>query len=169
MLGIRHLFREGCTRQLKSHLRGDGTYLPTNWTSGLAYYCSYDPDPGLRIRYGIDVHVDENGKKQGDFTLATAPLSSIRGLVSRIQRKLGLVSYVSEIVPNRRYAFRARVHPEMYSLTVWPAGKVEPVPQVVLSNPPEMLKHGAVGILAHQVGVRLYSYAVSPLTDIPGL
>jgi hypothetical protein len=57
------------------------------------------------------------------------------------------------------------VQPKRFALTVWPAAGTPPPPQLVVDDPIDPLKRGAVGILAYQVGVRLYEFEVRPLSD----
>jgi len=150
------------------HARGDGTWLPRVWSSGLGYYCSYAERPGIRIRYGVQVRRDESGRKQGDFLLAESPLHTrCSMLLTRLKQRTRLWRGASDLALNRDYGFRMRVHPERYQLTVWPADRREPAPQVVVARPVDPLPHGSVGILALRVGVRLYEYEVTPLSGSP--
>mgnify|MGYP001037836647 CR=1 FL=1 len=150
------------------HEQGDGTWLPTKWSTGLGYYRSYPPYPGLRIRYGVGVHRNEAGGIEGDFLLGTGRLSKSRYILGIIKRKIGLKRQTSELELNKHYFYRIRIHPQEYSLTVWPNEKKEPAPQIVVNKPIDPLPYGSVGIIAYQVGVRLYQFDVTPLFDEGG-
>lgn len=144
------------------HERGDGSWLPTKWSSGLAYYRSYGK-PGLLIRFGDGVYVDETGTKHGSYELAHAPLNKWRGLTNRLLNKFGLPHSGTEYAIGRDTCFRMRVHPDSYALTVWPAGTSEPTPMLRAEKPLDRLPHGSVGILAYQIAFRLYELDVRPL------
>lgn len=155
------------------HLQGDGSCLPTQWTTGLGYY--YSLSKGLRIRFGHNVRLDINGNKQGDYVLKEKPLSIYRYLKGNIIKlSLPLLKQIngnsslsanpfSQIVPGRNYLFRMYVHPEKYELTVWEEGKNEPFPQLVADKPDEILTSGSVGVIAYNCGVRIYNFEVTPV------
>lgn len=145
------------------HPSGDGTYLPRTWNTGLAYYCSYCP--GLRLRYGVGVHVDENGVKYGDHVLAQAPLSTWRRRASSLVHRLVKRHPVTELALGRHYRFKARIHPRRYSLAVWRDGYREVAPQIVVDEPRAWLDRGPVGILAYRCAVNLYEYQVNPIDE----
>jgi hypothetical protein len=145
------------------HAKGDGTYLPRNWSSGLAYYCSYTDTPGIRIRFGVDVHKDDAGNKIGSYLLGNSSLNRLMLLWSKIRRKLRLASHDTELKLGAQYWFKMKVHPNEYALTVWEVGSREPEPQVTVTRPKERLAAGAVGILAYEVGARVYEYEVSDI------
>lgn len=150
------------------HERGDGTYLPRTWSSGLAYYTSYGDRPGIRIRFGVNVHHDASGTRHGAYLLASRPLTTRwRVLTNKLIRKTRLSRAATELRLDRDYAFRMRVERQRYALTVWQADEPEPPPQLVVDEAIDRLPHGSVGVLAYQVGVRLYEFEVSPLTDSP--
>lgn len=151
------------------HEQGDGARLPKTWSTGLGYYCSYGARPGIRIRYGVRVRRDEAGRKTGSFVLAERPLNGrLSMMLTRMGQVTRLAPAASDLALNREYAFTMRVHPKRYALTVWPAERPEPAPQLVADDPVDRLPQGAVGILAFRVGLRLYEYQVSPLSDSPG-
>lgn len=150
------------------HERGDGTHLPKSWSSGLGYYSSYGKQPGLRIRYGVKVQYDQGGHKRGSFVLAQAPLHTRWGMrLTRLKQAARLAPAASDLKLNQEYVFRMRVHPRRYRLAVWPAEQPEPSTELKVDEPHERLPQGAVGILAYQVGIRLYEYEVTPLSDSP--
>jgi hypothetical protein len=154
------------------HERGDGTFLPKKWSSGLGYYCSYGRYPGIRIRFGVRAHYDEAGKIRGEYLLAHRPLATkpqqaVLNWIRRRSRVPRLSRQVTELNLHQDYCFRMLVHPKRFALTVWPAARAEPPPQLVVSDPVDPLPQGAVGLLAYHVGVRLYEFEVRPLSDSP--
>lgn len=155
----------GLVYKWNPHERGDGTWLPTQWSSGLGYYSSYGPHDGLVIRYGVDADIGENGERRGSYVLDSEPLSARRRFFNRIGRRLGLVSHLYELRLKRDYWFRLQVHPEQYALTVWLADEPEPSPQITVNQPQEMLDQGPVGLLASQIAVRLYELRVRPVSE----
>jgi hypothetical protein len=153
------------------HKQGDGTWLPSQWSTGLGYYCSYG-EPGVRIRFGVDVHRTEAGEKVGDYLLGHAHLNRLRyrrtWLVSKFWRR----GQPSELKLYQDYLCRLRVHPDQYALTMWRPGasgmatdedRGEPVPQVIVDEPSDLLPRGSVGVIAHQVGIRLYEFEARPI------
>lgn len=150
------------------HERGDGTYLPRTWSTGLGYYTSYGDRPGIRIRFGVNVHHDTSGKRHGAYLLASRPLTTGRRvLINKLMRKTRLSRAATELRLDRDYGFRLRVGGRRYALTVWKADTPEPSPQLLVDDAIDRLPRGSVGILAYQVGVRLYEFEVSPLIDSP--
>ncbi len=148
------------------HERGDGTRLPRTWSGGLAYYCSYGEQPGIRVRYGVKVRYGDDGRKHGSFVLAQSPLHTRWGMrLTRLKQATRLTRTATDLTLNEEYVFRMRVHPRRYELTVWPAAQPEPPPQIVIDEPIDRLPQGSVGILAYNVGVRLYDYLVVPAGD----
>jgi hypothetical protein len=153
------------------HKQGDGTFLPSQWSTGLGYYCSYG-EPGLRIRFGVDVHRTAEDEKVGDHLLGHAHLDRARYRRSWVVSKLARSGAPSELVLGRDYMCRLRVHPQRYSLALWEASRFqgpprqrtgEPAPQVVVERPDDLLPRGSVGFIAHQAGIRLYQYQARPL------
>jgi hypothetical protein len=150
------------------HERGDGTWLPKKWSSGLGYYCSYGEHPGIRIRFGVQAHYDEAGQIRGNYLLAHCPLTTRRQvLFNRIKEKARLARWTTELQEGREYSFRMVVQPRRLALAVWLADSAEPPPQLLVDDPIDPLSQGAAGILAYQVGVRLYEFEVRPLSDSP--
>lgn len=145
------------------HEQGDGTWLPTKWSTGLAYYCSYGDTAGLKIRYGVDVHVDKQGQKQGNYVLGHKPKGPRSMIVSAMPLLARFSTLLTDLKTGPDYCMRMRVTPERYALTVWLADKTEPEPQVVVDKPTEHLTHGSVGILAFQTALRLYEFQVQPI------
>jgi hypothetical protein len=159
----------GLVFQWNPHERGDGTWLPKKWSSGLGYYCSYGEHPGIRIRFGVQAHYDESGRIRGEYLLAHRPLTTRRRvLFNRMKQKFRLSGKASELRLHQDYSFHLLVSPKRLALTVWPAPGAQPPPQLVVDDPVDPLGRGAVGILAYHVGVRLYKFEVRPLSDNPG-
>lgn len=154
-----------------SHKQGDGTELPTQWSTGLAYYVSNYR--GLVLRYGVDVHFNSRGEKVGSYLLAQRALSRWRHqlwqllyattLGKRVRNWLPLRQPISQMILGKPYFFRLRLHPDEYRLTVWPVGKREPAPQLVVPHPVQHLATGAPGVIAYQSAIRIYDYEVTPL------
>jgi hypothetical protein len=152
------------------HLQGDGSQLPTKWSTGLAYYVS---DYGLQIRYGVNVHRNEKGEKIGSYVLAEKPLARWRHQAWKLHRRLltstrkpaRLLSRrpIAQVEAGIPYRFRAVIHPRLHTLTVWKEQDSEPSPQLVVEQPTEWLPQGAVGFIAHKCAARLYEYEVAPV------
>jgi hypothetical protein len=141
------------------HLRGDGTTLPSQWSTALGYY--YSNCPGIRIRYGVDVHMNADGQKVGDYVLAETKLSPWRDLAGRvIKRFAGKQRIFAQLAPGKLYCFELRIEEAAHALTVWRCGRSQPSPQVVVNNPTQYLERGAVGIIAHRCGVRVYDFEI---------
>ena len=155
------------------HQQGDGTWLPTQWSTGLGYYCSYGPTPGVRIRFGVDVRRNTAGEKLGDHLLGHAHLSRSRYFCGQLRRRLGSKDPLSELALNTDYFYRLRVDPRQYAFTMWRASPVfgssetrarrEPPPQVIVTEPTDLLPKGSVGIIAFQAGIRVYEFQVRPI------
>lgn len=147
------------------HRTDGGRDLPINWSTGLAYYAS--TSPGLRLRFGVDVKYRQ-GVCIGDHVLAEAPYRwwtrSPRWLLRAVWYASGRRHVVSQLRTGVRYCFRARVHPECYTLTVWRADRPEPSsPQIEVPSPAELLPSGAVGIIAQNAAVRVHEFRVRPV------
>lgn len=145
------------------HARGDGRHLPREWSTGLAYYAAMCP--GLRLRFGVNVHLDKAGRKRGCHVLAERPYSAWRRLVGFVKNealRLGKRP-ITQLRTRVMYQFRLHVHPERYALTVWPADEPEPAPQLEMLNPPDLLPTGSVGIIAAYSAVNVYDFETVPL------
>jgi len=160
----------GLVFKWNEHLQGDGTCLPTQWSTGLGYFSSYDL--GLRVRFGVDVHIDVLGHKVGDYVLRDGHLSKWRYWVRRFlqsrwaraipSRLLPCELPFTEMAPRQTYTFKMRVHPKKYALTVWRSSKKEPRPLLEVAHPLEHLPRGSVGIIAYHCAVRVHSFNVEP-------
>lgn len=143
------------------HSQGNGLVLPTRWNTGLGYYCSYSP--GLRLRFGTDVHVDDRGTKVGDHVLAEAHYSRWRRWCYRVINEKGRRRLpISQLPAGRQFRFRLIVDPSRYALTVWRVDRPEPPPQLVTERVDERLSQGAVGVIALCCAVRVYEFDVAP-------
>ena len=143
------------------HLQGDGKWLPGQWTTGLGYY--YSHCRGLRIRIGVNVHLDHRGKKSGDHILGEACLSPVRYLASAVLTGARLINApLPQVVPGREYYFELSIKKDHYSLTVWMAGDQQKSPQITIVEPPVLLlRTGVVGIIAHRCALRIYDFELS--------
>lgn len=146
------------------HERGDGTYLPRKWSSGLAYYCSYGKKAGLRLRFGVDVHRDQTGRKQGDYLLGYKSTGICSKVISGMPFLSRFSALLTDLKIGQDYCMRLRVTPERYAFTTWLATESEPEPQVVVDDPDDRLPRGSVGLLALQIAVRLYDFEVRPIS-----
>jgi hypothetical protein len=161
---LRPMHNAGLLFLWNPHLQGDGTCLPGQWTTGLGYY--YSHCAGLRIRIGVDVHLDGNRKRVGDTILGEAALSSRRYWTNMIVRNVTRGRWwVPQMVPGLEYWFELKVDSDAYALTVWPITCMRPPPQVVVTSPPELLATGAVGIIAHYCAVRVYEFHLEPHSE----
>lgn len=152
----------GAVFKWNPHLGGDGSQLPTQWSTGLAYY--YSGSPGLRLRFGVDVYVDDDGVKHGDFVLSERPYSVFRYLLMNLNQAVRLTRRpLSQLVPGVMYLLRVRIHTERYTLTLWKDGRREPRPRLEVPHPPEPLPSGSVGVIAFNCAARVYEYEVTPL------
>lgn len=152
------------------HLQGDGSHLPTQWSTGLGYYVA---SSGLQIRYGVGVHRNERGEKIGSYVLAERHLAPWRHHVWKLRNKMlngnkkaaRLLSgrHVGQLETGIPYRFRLVVHPLKHALTVWQDEDPEPAPQLVVTQPTEWLPQGSVGVIAHKCAMRLYEYEVVPV------
>jgi hypothetical protein len=145
------------------HDQGDGLRLPRKWSTGLAYYAAQCP--GLRLRFGVGVHIDDAGRKVGCYVLDEKPFSIWRrwiGFFKNEALQIGRQPF-TQLRTGVQYNFRLRVHPRRYTLTVWPASQPEPEPQLDVLDPPDLLPSGSVGIIAAYCAVRVYSLGVAPL------
>lgn len=140
----------------RDHLQGDGEVLPRDWTTGLGYY--YSHSPGLRLRVGENVRYDDAGRKFGDRVLAENPLSRHRELLARASDRLGGGTRLRQVATGRDYWFRLRAMPTRYALSVWPADRPEPPPQVTAATDEVLAPIGAGGIIAHHCAVNVYEY-----------
>ncbi len=145
------------------HRQGDGHHLPWEWSTGLGYYAAHCP--GLRLRFGVDVHRNGAGKKIGCHVLQEKPYVRWRrwaGFLKNEALRLGRRP-LTQLRPDVPYHFRLLVHPARYALTVWEAGRPEPAPQLDVPDPPELLPGGSVGLIAAHCALRVYDYDVNPV------
>jgi hypothetical protein len=155
------LHNVGLVFNWRQHLQGDGTFLPSQWTTGLGYY--YSNCKGLRIRMGRDVHINRNGLKVGDQILGEEVLSVHRYWLGRIVKKIyGFKMNFSQFAVGKQYIFELKMERDLYALTVWRAKKPKPPPQIIVNDPPKLLLPGALGIIAHRCGIKIFEFEVIP-------
>ena len=159
----RGYFNSGLTFKWNPHLRGDGTRLPTQWSTGLAYYAA--KCPGLRLRFGVDVHWNSANKKVGSYVLKETHYSFWRRWAGFVRNEIFRIGNnpITQLLPLVPYRFRLIVHPETYRLTVWENGSVEPKPQLVVPKPTDMLPTGCVGLIGCNCAMRVFEYTVRPI------
>lgn len=85
--------------------------------------------------------------------------------MTRMKHATRLLRSATDLALNQEYVFRMGVHPQRYELAVWPVEQSERAAQLRADEPLERLPQGSVGILAANIGVRLYEYVVTPLPD----
>ena len=152
-------FNVGLVYKWNPHLQGDGSQLPSQWTTGLGYY--YSHCPGLRIRTGVDVHLNDRGEKLGDYIMAEKPFSPWRYWASQVLKKARIIKHpLPQIIPGIDYCFELVIGNDIETLTVWKMDCMKPQPQIVVHNPPNLLPFGAAGIIAHRCGLRVYDFDV---------
>lgn len=144
------------------HRRGDGSQLPEEWSSGVAW--AFSESPGLTIRVGVDAAKDAGGRWRGESVIAEGSLSAGRAALSRLSRRLAPTVYAfPQIVPGIEYGYHLTLDRRALALTIWEVRRAQPPPQVVAPYPPELLPRGSVGWIAHHCAVRVYELSVAPL------
>jgi len=158
----RGYFNTGLTFKWNPHLQGDGTRLPTQWSTGLAYYAA--KCPGLRLRFGVDVHWSAN-RKVGSYVLKETHYSFWRRWAGFVRNEIFRLGNrpITQLLPLVPYRFRLIVHPEAYRLTVWEDGSAEPKPQLIVPRPTDMLPTGCVGLIGCNCAMRVFEYTVRPI------
>ena len=163
IIGVHNL---GIVFRWNPHEQGNGEYLPKTWSTGLAYYTSYGKNPGIRVRYGVNVYIDEYGIKHGDYLLEAKPLSFNNRLIHKFNFLSRLSNWMTDIKINCEYCFRFRIQAKQCALSVWQADEGELSPQIIVNNPIDYLRNGSVGILAFQVALKIHEFRVSPIKEI---
>lgn len=158
----RNFFNVGLLFKWNPHLQGAGDSLPTQWSTGLAYYAA--KCPGLRLRFGVNVHVDKAGRKLGSYVLqekAIVPWKRWAGFVRNTLIRVGH-NPITQLKAGVPYRFNLLVDPEVYALDIREDGSRAPMAELRVPNPPDMLPQGCVGIIAYGCALRVYKYTVSP-------
>ncbi|MCG8546160.1 MAG: hypothetical protein MJE12_18335 [Alphaproteobacteria bacterium] len=155
-------FNAGQIFKWNPHVQGHGESLPTQWSTGLAYYAA--KCPGLRLRFGVDVHEDEFGQKQGSYVLQEKPYSAWRRWAGFVRNELIRIGKkpIPQLLPSVPYRIRTRIAPDRYAFTIWEDGSPEPSPQLEVADPPDMLPVGCVGLIACNCALNVYEYRVRP-------
>jgi hypothetical protein len=161
----RGYFNTGLTFKWNPHLRGDGTCLPAQWSTGLAYYAA--KCPGLRLRFGVDVHWNSANEKVGSYVLQETHYSFWRRWAGFVRNEIFRIGNnpITQLLPLVPYRFRLVVQPEAYRLTVWEDGTPEPEPQLIVPNPTDMLPQGCVGLIGCNCAMRVFEYTVRPINN----
>jgi hypothetical protein len=150
----------GLAYRWNDHRQGDGRHLPVDWSTGAAM--AFSDSPGLTMMVGVRACKGEDGRWLGETIEGHSSLSPLRQKASRIVRRLRPMHYAFPQIPaGREYCFRLRVEPRRRTLAVWPAAAAERAPQIVVNQPDERLPTGAVGVIAHHCGLRVYDFRVS--------
>jgi hypothetical protein len=152
----------GCAFHWNAHRGGDGSALPDEWSSGIAW--AFSESPGLTIRVGRNARKDASGRWLGETVVAEGTLSRTRATLSRLSRRIVPTSYFfPQIMPSIEYGYRLTVEERRLALSLWKVAEPEPPAQVVAEDPPAILTHGCVGVIAHHCAMKLYELTVSPL------
>jgi hypothetical protein len=152
----------GCAFHWNAHRGGAGTELPDEWSSGVAW--AFSDSPGLTIRVGLNARKDESGRWSGETIMAEKTLVRARATLSRLSRRFVPTSYLfPQIAAGVEYGYHLTVERKRLALTMWDAARPQPAPQVVADEPPAILTHGCVGVIAHHCAMKLYELSVTPL------
>lgn len=155
-------FNVGLLFKWNPHSQGDGTTLPIKWSTGLAYYASNCP--GLRLRYGINVHFDSVGRKHGEYLLQEKPISAWKYWARNNFGKFGRIVNrpLAQINPGILYTLDLLIHPNIYILDIFKENKCKPLASLRVPDPPDLLPTGCVGLIACNCAARFYRLRVSP-------
>jgi hypothetical protein len=142
------------------HKLGDGTHLPTQWTTGLANYDTRSH--GIRLRTGQNVHINHRGHKIGDHLLGESNLSPTRYLLHRLARRLGLTrNFFPQMQCGPLYTFQLDIHKQTYRLRAFKEHQRRPQAQILVTNPHASLPPGAFGVMVYQAAVRIYDFKIT--------
>lgn len=142
------------------HKQGDGSALPSQWSTGLAYY--YSNCRGLRIRIGKNVHFNSSGEKVGDWILGEEIFSFWRFMFMQIIKKFFKKKIIiSQLIPGEKYNLEVKLKDNFISLSLWKAHYVKPYPQVIVSDIPNLLSKGSVGVIAHRCALKIYKFKIN--------
>ena len=152
----------GLVFRWQDHDAGTGHHLPTQWSTGLAYF--FSRSPGLRLRIGTNVHM-RDGVKVGDHVLAERPMSPWRRVtgraVSRVTPRRHVVSQIPVGRPIRFTLTSADGHLHLQVTDV----ERDRSRQLSAPDRPELLTAGAVGIIALNCALEVHDFAVSRIDD----
>lgn len=154
----RELHNLGIVFDWTGHRVGDGSTLPPEWTTGLAYY--YSHSPGIRLRLGRDVRSGPGGVRHGDVLLGERPYSRPRDVLARAVRRLPGSLVVGQFPRRTPLRMHLSVTPATYAFEVGPARHRAPVRLEVRRERPDYLPAGSCGIIAHYCAVRIHRFVV---------
>jgi len=154
-------FNVGIIFKWNAHLCGEGKFLPTQWSTGLAYYAT--KCPGMRLRFGVNVHNDASGRKIGSHVLQEKSISPLKrwcGLFWNHLLRIGKQP-IAQLKRNVHYQFCLIANPNYLALDVFEEGNPNALVQLHVPDPPDFLREGCVGIIACNCAVRVYKFSVS--------
>lgn len=156
---LRPLHHAGIVFDWNPHLQGDGTNLPDQWSTGLAHY--HSACKGVRLRVGVNVRLDEKGKKVGGHNFGESVLDPWRANCNKVLRKMRLSrKALPQLVCDKNYDFELKVESRHHSLTVWQSGSTKPEAQVVEPELPELLSGHVAGVVLHYGAGRVYEFEI---------
>lgn len=142
------------------HPPGDGTHLPREWTTGLAYYAS--TGRGLKLRIGAGVRVLPNGGRLGSAVVDESTVSRWRNLATRALAAVRLGRwYLPQLRAGVTHQIRLQVHGGEHAVSVWSDGE-EPRPRITAAVP-RLLHPGAAGLIAFNCALRVHDFRVTPM------
>lgn len=155
------------------HRQGDGTTLPSEWTTGIGFYylpadvpSFFQRFPGARLRIvaGRDVHRTPEGEFRGQRIVKQPIAALVRwALTSSLRKAAKLQLPATQIGGGGQFRVRVSVRRKGASLSMWPADDAEPAPQIETGDLLSELPDGSVGVIAHHCAVRVYELDVRPL------
>lgn len=140
------------------HRVGDGTTLPPEWTTGLAYY--YSNSVGMRVRLGRDVRTGPGNVRHGDVVLAERSWSRWRDWWARAVRRLPGTRPIGQLPTGELLRLHLHVQPDRYVFRI-ARDTGTPVELTAPRPDPDYLQPGAAGIIAHYCAVHVHRFDVS--------
>jgi hypothetical protein len=142
------------------HKLGDGTCLPTQWTTGLANYDTRSH--GIRLRTGHNVHTNHRGHKIGAHLLGESSLSLTKEWLHRLATRMGLTShFFPQMQCGTLYTFQLDLQKQIYRLKAFKENQRRPQAQILVRNPQSSLPSGAFGVMVYQAAARIYDFKIT--------
>jgi hypothetical protein len=133
----------------KDHLQGDGTKLPSEWNTSLAWYYTFSK--GLQIKNGVNGKVNELASK---YYFSNRSLRKLFRVL--LNRGNGKKFRSSDLQLGSPYFMKLRAEGEKYLFKIWQSTRKEPDWLVTAKD--STARRGAVGINAHRAAVNVYSF-----------
>lgn len=158
----RNYFNVGLIFKWNPHRQGGGTALPTHWNTGLAYYAA--KCPGLRLRFGVNMRSEDPSLTRGDHVLQEKTISPWWRWAGFVRNQLVRVGSrpITQLKTGVAYRLNLRIDRDLFTLEIREEGRAQPLAALSVSDPPDHLPEGCVGIIACNSAVRFYEYDVSP-------